>query len=275
MGFLLPPGSASTWLTAHVAFVVDRVADLDDACWRAAHFLAKVGADDGGWGYNRRVSVDCDSSAQALIVLDRFGIRAEEFLVEALAKSQLPCGGFPTYPSEDPASPPATGWHAAHADVSVLVAEALRRRGGFDERVQRCATWVEQQLTNGVLPSYWWPGPYYGLWVQAKVGRLPRAAAAITRTALQSSATQPQMGMALSAAIRAGLSDEQITPFVGALLKGQSADGSWACGPCLRVSSPREFVATEHVSGPVFADRRRILSTAHAVAALASALQAS
>src|SRR5262245_45373884 len=35
-GFLLPPGAATTWLTAHVAFVVEDVAELEGECFRAA-----------------------------------------------------------------------------------------------------------------------------------------------------------------------------------------------------------------------------------------------
>src|SRR5216684_8928849 len=43
-GFLLPPGAATSWLTAHVAFVVEDVPELTDACRRAALHLESTGA---------------------------------------------------------------------------------------------------------------------------------------------------------------------------------------------------------------------------------------
>ena len=97
-GFLLYPGASTTWLTAHVAFVLADVPELEPLCRRAARFLQCVGPDDGGWGYNRRVAVDCDSSAQALLVLLAFSLPFEPFLIRNLAAAQLPAGGFPTYP---------------------------------------------------------------------------------------------------------------------------------------------------------------------------------
>jgi hypothetical protein len=47
-------------------------------------------------------------------------------------------------------------------------------------------------------------------------------------------------------------------------------DGSWPCAPCLRVTDPHEHVTHPHLRGTCYADGRRIFSTAHAVAALAS-----
>jgi hypothetical protein len=276
-GFLLPPGASTAWLTAHVAFVLEEVPELLPACRRAAGYLAAIGPDDGGWGYNRRVAVDCDSTAQALLVLHRFGLPIHPFLIDALLAAQESSGGFPTYRPDEPGRP-ASGWQVAHPDVSALVAVALRRLDRPEE-TERCLDWLRGQRgeTTGVAPavancwaSYWWSGTAYGLWAQARAGLLePRAEASI-REAVATEHSAPQLAMALSAATALGLRDA-VDEAAGRLLIQQLADGSWPCAPCLRVTSPKVHVAAPGdgaALGPSYADATRIFSTAHAVAAL-------
>lgn len=265
-GFLLAPGAATSWLTAHVAFVVENVPELMPSCRRAAAHLASVGADDGGWGYNRRVSVDCDSTAQALMVLGRFGANRDPFLVQDLAARQLPSGGFPTYDPERAAV--RTGWHDAHPDVTALVAEALRREGGFTPVVERSDRWLAGQLEDGALPSYWWPGVHYGLWVQARTRVLAPASATAAREALSEPRTTPQLGMALTAAATLELGGREVDAALADLIGTQLADGSWPCAPCLRLTDPTYRGAPSDAPGRVVADRTRVFSTAHALAAL-------
>ena len=264
-GFLLFPGASTTWVTAHVAFVLEEVPTARSLCARAAAHLESIGATDGGWGYNRRVAPDCDSSAQALMVAGRFELPCEPFLLRNLAAAQLPCGGFPTYVGDTTS---ATGWQSPHPEVSALVAEALRRAGGFDDRVDRCSRWLDRSMTAGVLPSYWWDDAAYSMWVQARTCRLGRDGSAAVRAALDEHRACPQLAMLLTAAAHAPLSDATLTDAASVLLGQQLSDGSWTCSPCLRVTDPASFTAGSGAPGPVVADRRRVFSTAHAVAAL-------
>ncbi|MBK6660961.1 MAG: hypothetical protein IPG43_23770 [Proteobacteria bacterium] len=132
-GFCLYPGASSDWLTAHVCFVVEAVPALDGFARRAAAYLAAHGADDGGWGYNRRVAVDCDSTAQALMVTQRFDLSLPSFIGESLAAAQSDDGGYPTYVPQGAANP-AHGWQAPHAEVSAMVLVWLLRDGRHARR---------------------------------------------------------------------------------------------------------------------------------------------
>jgi hypothetical protein len=268
-GFLLYPGASTAWLTAHVAFALDDVPQLREDCRRAAAFLQSIGAHDGGWGYNRRVGIDCDSWSQALMVLAKHSLPFEDFLVCNLASAQLNCGGYPTYPSEGRAtSAVRSGWQAAHPEVTALVAEALRRRGGFEDRVDRCLRWLRKASTEGVLRSYWWPDECYSLWVQARTHLLGPAAAERVQAVLLRNDGVPQLAMGLTAAVELGFPDESLADGARKVLGEQRADGSWFCAPCLRVTHPTHVSPGPDAPGAVFADRRRVFSTAHAVAAL-------
>ena len=267
-GFRLPPGPATSWLTAHVAWVCEDVPELHGACRRAALHLERVGPDDGGWGHNRRVGIDSDSTAQALLVLDRFRRPVPDFLLEALLRAQLPGGGVATYA---PGAGATGGWHTAHPDVTVVAVEALRRYE-FAQAAERALDWVEAETLRSGFASYWWPGPEYGLWVRAKAGIVhdPRTAGAVT-AALADTRPAPHGAQLLAAALALGREEEPeplVETAAAQLLRTQLVDGSWPCSPCLRVTDPRETETRADLRGRVYADGRRVFSTAHAVAAL-------
>ena len=267
-GFLLYPGASTTWLTAHVTFVVEDIPLLEGLCRRAAEFLSTMGPDDGGWGFNRRVAPDCDSTAQALMALHRFGMPIKMFLLKNLVATQLPCGGFPTYPTPVPTENPGNGWQMAHPEVSAVVIEALRRVGGFESNLERCLLWVKAQLNRGVLPSYWWSGYHYGLWVQARTGLLTAETSRAAEDMLRQPTGIPPLPLVLTAAAEMPISEETLCSAARVLLHEQNADGSWNCQPCLRVTSQKWFHTTINAPGDIAADKRRIFSTAHSVAAL-------
>jgi hypothetical protein len=266
-GFCLYPGASSDWLTAHVCFVVEAVPALDGFARRAAAYLAAHGGDDGGWGYNRRVAVDCDSTAQALMVTQRFDLPLPPFIAESLAAAQSGDGGYPTYVPQVAAAP-AHGWQVAHAEVAAMVLAWLRRDGRHARRVARCEAWLAKQRRAGVLPAYWWNDDAYALWLDARLGDLPAHAAPALAALLGRGLACPQAAMALSAAVAKGGFDAACTAAARRLLAMQLADGSWPCAPCLRVTAPGEYTASPQARGSVVADRRRVFATAHAVAAL-------
>lgn len=268
-GFCLYPGASSTWLTAHVCFVVEGVPLLDGLAARAARYLARHGANDGGWGYNRRVAVDCDSTAQALMALQRFALPFPDFLLDQLAAAQAAGGGYPTY-APHRADTPRDGWQAVHSEVSLMVWECLRRAGGFDTRVARCAAWLATVGEGGVLPAYWWSDNAYALWLQARTGTLSAAARPAVEALLASGLGCPQLAMVLSAAMTFAATGVDCAHAARRLIATQLADGSWPCAPCLRVTSPGTHIAASQAAGKIVADRRRVFATAHAVAALQS-----
>lgn len=202
-GFCLYPGASSDWLTAHVCFVVEAVPALDGFARRAAAYLAAHGGDDGGWGYNRRVAVDCDSTAQALMVTQRFDLPLPPFIAESLAAAQSGDGGYPTYVPQVAAAP-AHGWQVAHAEVAAMVLAWLRRDGRHARRVARCEAWLAKQRRAGVLPAYWWNDDAYALWLDARLGDLPAHAAPALAALLGRGLACPQAAMALSAAVAKG-----------------------------------------------------------------------
>jgi hypothetical protein len=264
-GFRLPPGAATSWLTAHVAYVVEDVGALSDACRRASDYLEAVGPAAGGWAYNGNVDVDVDSTAQALLVLQRFARPLPEFLVDALLRAQLPDGGFPTYVVRGRAP---TGWNVAHEDVTALAAESLRRRG-FHSQAARATAWLRTRDATQTFASYWWVGAAYGVWVRARTGLrsigLSRAAAELVSTSM----TTPELAQAVAAASMLPGTDR--AALVGAarrLLSTQLADGSWTCSASLRLTDPTELDVGPDLRGRRYADGTRTFSTAHALAAL-------
>lgn len=267
-GFLLPPGASTTWLTAHVAFVVEDVPSLTEVCRRAAFYLEANGPPAGGWGYNGDVAVDADSTAQALLVLQRFGRLVPEFLIDTLLAAQLAHGGFTTYAAS---SGYVTGWNAPHEDVTALAAEALRRRG-LHAQARSAVAWLRQRDAAATFASYWWHGAAYGVWARTRAGLQSVALSEAAAKILATSQTTPELAHALAAASLIGALDRRtLKEAVLRLLKCQLSDGSWPCEACLRVTDRTEMATAPQLRGPCYSDDRRIFSTAHAVAALHTA----
>jgi hypothetical protein len=263
-GFLLPPGAATTWLTAHVAWVVEDVLALTDACRRAALYLESVGPGDGGWGYNRHVGVDSDSTAQALLVLKRFERAVPEFLLQTLLRAQASCGGFSTY---IPTGASVNGWQAPHPDVTVVAVETLRRYG-HREATLRAVSWLDAAWMSSEFASYWWVGPEYGLWACARTGLRSRRIEDAITTALAGTRSTPRASHLLAAGLALDLDRTQFEAVALHLLRTQFADGSWPCSPCLRVTDPSETETRLDLRWTCYADARRVFSTAHSLAAL-------
>lgn len=275
--FLLDPGASSAWITAHVALVVESMPELQEPCAAAARHLHELGCRDGGWGYNRRVGFDCDSTAQALLVLHRHGYRIRDSWIAEIAGAQSPCGGFPTYRPTGPDGAPESGWQAPHPDVTLVVVRMMNRLGILPAERARAEQWLTTQAKGGVVPTYWWTTPAYGLWAQAQAGFEAAAARDAAVQLLPSSGAVPDLPMLLFAAsggAAAGDSSAEATvdnackQAMVALLSQQRADGSWDCAPRLRVTDPDVFRSSVDARGRVYSGQRRVFSTAHAIAAL-------
>lgn len=272
-GFSLLPGASTSWITAHAAFVLENVPVLTDVCTGAASYLESVVERFDGCGYNERVGMDCDSTAQALLVMQRCGMSPPESCIRRLVAAQRPEGGFPTYPPPGPSSNVPSGWHTAHPDVTAVVVELLHRLGGFEVNTARALEWLTAQAEQGILPSYWWSGTAYSIWVQTKVGFMASHAAEHGLVLLRTLRDLPFSAMALYAALDGAVPRDSTLTGLRAILASQCLDGSWICGPCLRVTDRRCHQAGADRPGALHRDRRRVFSTIHAIAALARALR--
>jgi hypothetical protein len=273
--FLLEPGASDVWISAHVAFVLERVDALSGVLERVVDFLERVGQREGLWGYNRRVAPDLDSTAQALMVLQHRGRHLEPAWVDFILAQQAIEGGFPTYAPTGRHGQPAHTWQTPHPDVTLIVAELLRRLQLQAEHKRAFAYLNDVRNSVGIVAPYWWNTPAYSAWASVRAGfEVPTAAAVARRILSQGTSTMPKLAMLLSAATAEASSSEDLTTGLTVLLAQQAEDGSWPCDPCLRVPRPWVSPASDEGSGRQYAGRRRVLSTAHAVAAIADASEA-
>jgi hypothetical protein len=272
-GFMLAPGASTEWITAHVALLLEEIPQARPLRERAARSLQTSARGRPGWGYNHRVGIDSDSTAQAIMVLHSLGHEIAPAWIEQLRATHREEGGFATYASTRPDNQARTWWEMPHADVTLIVIEALERLDRLPEERRLASAWLEQQLRDGVLPAYWWTDPAYSLWAQARAGFHTAASSSAARRLLLGEQRSVYLAMLTAAALAGGGWSQLVANAASRLISARLGDGSWRCAPCLRnthADSPGGFEAP----GPIYADRYRTISTAHAVAALSRALQA-
>jgi hypothetical protein len=268
-GFMLPPGASTEWISAHVVVVLQDVEDAVALTRRAAEGL-RVSARPQGWGYNRRIRLDSDSTAQAILALARFGHGVEPGWVNTLMAARHEEGGFATFASTRPDGLPRTWWDMPHADVTLFVAEALERINRHAAQARCAREWLEEQATEDVLPAHWWTSPAYSLWAQSQTGfRITETASAAAQR-LETEHRPVYLAMLINAALAEGNSDHRVVSAVTRLLAARLDDGSWPCDPCMRTTSANHPGGWD-APGPVSGDPYRVFSTAHAVAALSRA----
>jgi hypothetical protein len=273
-GFMLMPGASSDWVSAHVAYLLEDIGEARGTCERAAAGLLAHGRQRPGWGYNPRISMDSDSTAQAIIVLQRAGHEIEPAWIQRLLAARRESGGFATFVTTRPDGRARTWWEMPHADVTVVVLEALRRLAINGEEHRQASEWLSASAVDGVLPAYWWTDPAYSLWAQSRARFEPAATSAAAGRLLDGEQRPVYLAMLIAARLVHGGWSEQLERAVARLTRARLRDGSWPCAPCLRTTRadhPGGFDAP----GPVYADRYRVFSTAHAVAALSRALSVS
>jgi hypothetical protein len=267
--FLLPVGLSDGWVTAHVAWVTEQLPHLAAQRERARSYLLKVGRRRGGWGFNNAVGHDCDSTAQALMVLHASG-SINPAWVQRLVATQHDCGGFPTFPGQGGAS---DGWRAPHPDVTAVVVTALARLGVAVAARRRALRWLNTLAMSNRLISYWWPGEAYMHWVCANLRAAAPGEAPAVRAAQFRSISVPDTPMLIASSLKMRMPPTAIGAAIAGLLALQLRDGSWPCEPCLRLTDPHVMAPSADAPGKRYAGQRRVFSTAHSVAALWLALQ--
>ena len=274
----LPPGSSPDWTTAHVGLRLSSLgpphrAALVEPLGRAARWLLSRQAADSGWGYNLTVKPDADSTAQALLFLAAAGQSAPPGACAFLARHQQPDGGFATFLPDS-----LTGsWGLSHSEITPVALLALRAHpGGLPQgSLARGLAWLHRaRRSDGLWNSFWWstplPATEASLAFLAALGTPEPTPPALTRWIPTDS-----LEAALLLSTAPAESAPRLEQLARRLLADQADDGSWKSAPALRITArdcERPWEAT--VSGPLFADPRRLHSTATALAALSKARRA-
>lgn len=261
-GFLLFPGASVCWLSAHVGFVLETIPEAYFIRKKICNYLQERMFDDGGWGYNRHCPIDLDSTVQALLLLHKMNYEFPSFILQNIIQAQDIHGGFPTYFN---LSKNKNLWQKPHADITILVIELLKRTGEFSHELNRAEMWLAKQFDeNGFLKNFWWNNPAYSIWLQGKTNFIKPITVDTLRNffSLYHSVSEAAF-IAHAVSLKENMKDT-ISEITTLLLNTQLQDGSWPCSKVLKV--PHRYV--EDAACKIYADEKRIFSTAHALNAL-------
>lgn len=275
----LPPGPSHEWTTAFVgwrlsgAAVPDRPR-LDAALARACRWLHEHRHPDGGWGYNAVVPSDADSTALAILFLSAAGQPAPADALACLRKFQREDGGFSTYRPDG-----LTGsWGRSHPEITPVALRALLtvKADPHDAAIRRGLAAIDAaRCGDGTWHAFWWTEGLIAtaanlacLAAAGRAARLPDTLLALSPTDLLPAASL--LGMMAAA----GWSPQAETLAAG-LLASQAADGTWRSAPALRITRRDcDQPWNSPDAGAVYADERRLFTTATVLAALAAARDA-
>jgi hypothetical protein len=284
-------GGSDEWATAFVAVALAGTGTRDAvaAARRAWTVLAERRLPAAGWGYNRLLPVDADSTSWTLRLADvtgAAGSRPARAARGVVADHRLPDGGVSSY---TPASCPRPG--------DERLASPSGSYAGWCERSHACVTAATAltgdlhalaflrgaQRADGSWRSYWWSGDEYATAFAAEAlaatgrdddqGRVERAARwATARIGLDGSVGSSPFATAL--AIRtmqqASGAAQVLATALAWLAAEQEDDGGWRASA--ELVSPRPDLTDRElglVSPITVLDDGRTFTTAVALAALA------
>jgi squalene cyclase len=185
--FELFVGMSSQWVTAYVAHCLAEAKPASPAISLAREWLLKTELTEGGWGFNRDIPPDADSTANVLFLFSRY--ERERISADVLYKishtllayQSSSDGGFATYlprPHRPGKTPTpfiysGSGWCISHLSVTALAALALSTvmdvrpaedGGSLDlKRIQVAAEFVRKsQNPAGYWEDHWWYDLVYG-----------------------------------------------------------------------------------------------------------------
>lgn len=267
--FHLPVGTSSSWVTAYVANALLDAAPtagfeaIAEKCSAAAKALSASFRAGQGWGYNEHVETDADSTALALILLDRLGFDAPP-AAELLVPYRNEDGGFGTFKARSNRD----GWATSHADVTPTVVSALAT-----------ATWANTldclRAAGGSFGhwrSYWWLTDLYATEANLRVLRRDAGEASSSWLVSLEPSVRPFETALLVRALSHFAGKTQRNRFADCLrllLEQQRQDGSWQASAWLRVPDRRCATPWQapYASGRVHVDDG-IFTTATVVGAL-------
>ncbi|HEV2645501.1 MAG TPA: hypothetical protein VGU46_03965 [Acidobacteriaceae bacterium] len=278
------PGRSEAWTTAYVGSRIaasvrtggthSRSAELFHALENAASYLMECVSHDGGWGYNRKCHIDCDTTSQVVLFLKEMGRPVALRHYARIGKFQLPDGAFATYRGAREYG----DWALGHPDVTVVALRALCDvLDGNHGIVQRGLASLQRHIaTAGGDQAYWWRSRHYLAREMLRLAeRLGEAAPLVDAHAVSASALgcfdealALEVGMLRAQRAGSGLKE---SGYVESLTGAQLADGSWPTQPILRIP-PRHGLQDAPIGltdTTIVADDLRLFTTATVIGALA------
>jgi squalene-hopene/tetraprenyl-beta-curcumene cyclase len=301
-------GESSEWVTGYVCEALAETESAAPLVGLATRRLIARQRTNGGWGYNRQVPTDADSTAWTLLALSSVAgwrpsaaVRGTRFLIR---HQHGDTGGISTYHESDQIHhyiksnySAVTGWTLPHVCVTAASLLALSVHKHPDERVlSRASSYVlDAQDAEGSWTGYWWKGIAYPTAVATRALVASRAASpALLRRVCdmlhdraergRSWADAPDIGeSAFSIALASRtlllcrpVPNGVVREAICYLLDTQLPNGSWQSEPIMRIPPPgTQTPALQHVwrvnapgTGVVLSDINQIFVTATVVAAL-------
>lgn len=177
--FELVVGMSSQWVTAYISHCLAQANANSSALAPANKWLLQTQLEEGGWGYNRDIPPDGDSTANAVLFLAGYGrTNLSEEVLDHAAETLLTFrsnndGGFMTYrpiphiPGEEKHKFmfEGSGWCISHLSVTALAAVALHKVNPvkFRHVLKEAAVFIKQrQDPAGFWDDHWWLDRIYG-----------------------------------------------------------------------------------------------------------------
>lgn len=246
-------GASDEWVTGFVGAVLAARDDdsAQDAARRAWTSMLVRRHDDGGWGYNRAVPSDADSTACALRLAT--GVGADSATIESIGRAlqdfQGEHGGLRTYSLDGPireftAMAPEVsfaGWCAAHACVTAAAAAVDVWPGAIRAR----AYLAQSQQADGRWRAYWWRDDLYAT---------AFATVALARVGTHAHSLQQAATWVVARLRENGRIRDPVTGGSSAFLDALALLVLSASSPMIEVSSPMHrlvsaVLADQHVDG--------------------------
>jgi hypothetical protein len=248
-------GPSTDWVSAFVALALAGTDDpaAREAARRTWTRLRRRRWWSPGWGFNRKVPGDADTTIWVLHLAAALDARASRRTLRFLSAHITDPGGIATYARAGPiraftrlAGTSFSGW--CGAQVCVTAAGAGLRQLPHRERV---LDWLRAaQQPGGGWRSYWWSSPHYATALASEAlanaagpGDADRVARAVRWAAedleRRGGALSPfEQAFALRTLLLGSTAGAAVTRLVERVTGGQRADGSWAPSARLRIPPP-------------------------------------
>ncbi|MDH3259475.1 MAG: hypothetical protein OEM81_04530 [Acidimicrobiia bacterium] len=298
-------GASDEWVTAYVAVAIagepeQRAREAARHAWR---LLRRRRRWERGWGYNRRVPTDADSTLWALQLAERMGNlggRRASRALDLVARHARPSGAVATFRSAGrigaftklSGSISFAGWCGDH--VCVTAAADIPEYAGHQRAVEYLRS---VQNADGSWTGYWWADDEYPTMLAGRMlgraaapdnlERLQRAALAMcsrvdvvgaVATRWHPSGSSFATACAAETMARWGPDSvlDRLERAAGWLLATQAADGAWAASASLRIPPPNVvdpqhhdgWVASGRGAGSIIFDQNRNYTAATVLSSL-------
>lgn len=271
--YCLPVGESDQWVTAFTALGITQASRKlgyskgIEAVYRSAEFLQKFQEYSFGWGFNRHVGVDADSTAHAIRLLRELKIDVRRGDEDCLMLHYDGQGAFRTYCA-------GSEWGKPHPDVTAAAGLALN-----DVSLERIREHLLRycraiRLPNGSWPTYWWRNHQYGTFYMLELYEKLAEPVSLESIKIDITKVQSCFDLAWSLGILLILGEK--TPFfdwaVQTLFNMQKDSGAWPGSPSLRVTHPNCGEPWNTPRGKYYTDINGTITTSSALRVLARLL---